>query len=154
MPPSIRPRTSPSREHARETEADGSKATKNMPISTASAPTADNLISSTTSPLYSSGIYGPGMGASMYGMGGGMYGAGGMMGSPYSYGGGGMLSMGGGPISNINQFLFSVQNIIFSLSQAVQVRDQHYVCFACVFCCLSGCTLSLVLIFFLYRLWE
>lgn len=63
------------------------------------------------------------MGASMYGKGGSMYGAG-MMGSPY-YGGGTM-----GPMSSLNQFLFSVQNVIFSLGQAVQVRQSGVFGFA------------------------
>jgi hypothetical protein len=89
-----------------------------------------------SSPLYSSGMCGPSMGASMYGMGGGMYGAASMMGSPYSYGGGGGgMLMGGGPMSNLNNFLFSVQNIIFSLGQAVQVRPQSCLC-VCFLCCL------------------
>ena len=36
---------------------------------------------------------------------------------------GGMLGggVGGGPVSSLNQFLFGVQNVIFSLSQAVQI---------------------------------
>jgi len=55
------------------------------------------------------GNYGGGYN-SMYG--GGMYG-GGMM-SPY-----GMMSPG--PLSSLNQFLFSVQSVIFSLGQAVQI---------------------------------
>ena len=55
--------------------------------------------------------YGGGMG--MYGGGYGTGGYGNMM-----YGGGG----GGGPmLSGLNQFLFGVQNVIFSLSQAVQI---------------------------------
>ena len=78
---------------------------------------------------------------SMNSMGGG-YGMGGMGGmnmmgmgmgmgmSPYSMGGMGMgmggMGMGGyggmgGPLSSINQFLFSFQSIIFSLGQAMQV---------------------------------
>jgi hypothetical protein len=57
-----------------------------------------------------SGMYG-GMNSMMFGGVGG----GGMMGSPY-YGG-----MMGGPLSGLNQMLFSVQSVIFSLGQAVQV---------------------------------
>ena len=59
------------------------------------------------------GMYGNygGYNTSMYG--GGMYGGGGMM-SPY-----GMMSPG--PISSLNQFLFSIQSVIFSLGQAVQI---------------------------------
>ena len=64
------------------------------------------------------GMYGGGMyGGGMYGGGlGGMYGGygGGMM-SPYY----GMMSAG--PLSGLNQFLFSVQSVIFSLGQAVQI---------------------------------
>lgn len=52
--------------------------------------------------------------------GGGMYG-GGMYGS--MYGGGGMMMppMLGGPLSGLNQFLFGVQTVLFSLGQAVQI---------------------------------
>jgi len=53
-----------------------------------------------------------------------MYGGGGMMGN-MMYGGGmygmGNMGMGLGPVSSLNQFLFGVQNVIFSLSQAVQI---------------------------------
>ena len=67
------------------------------------------------------GGYGVGnLGGGMYGnygggynsMGGGMYG--GVMMSPY-----GMMSPG--PLSGLNQLLFSVQSVIFSLGQAVQI---------------------------------
>jgi hypothetical protein len=90
------------------------------------------------------GAAGMGAAASMYGMGGSMYGAGMMGPAPYAYGGGGMM---GGPMSSLNQFLFSTQNIIFSLGQAVQVRLQSFVISVC-------CTWSLVLIFYKHRLWE
>lgn len=65
---------------------------------------------------FGSGVYGNYGGYnSMYG--GGMYGdgmyGGGMM-SPYSM-------MSPGPLSGLNQFLFSVQSVIFSLGQAVQI---------------------------------
>ena len=54
----------------------------------------------------------------MYGMGGGYgYGGGMMMGSPYY----GMMPPMGGPLSTLNQFLFGVQNVVFSLGQAVQI---------------------------------
>ena len=71
----------------------------------------------TGSSLYGTGyngMYGTGYN-SMYG-GGGMYGGmyGGM--SPYY---GGMMTPG--PLSGLNQFLFSVQSVIFSLGQAVQI---------------------------------
>jgi hypothetical protein len=81
-------------------------------------------------PLYSSPAYsgyGGGTGG-MYGAaagGGGMYGAG--YGGPIAglyggYGAGGMMAGGiGGPLSNLNQLLFGVQNVIFSLTQAVQI---------------------------------
>lgn len=54
----------------------------------------------------------------MYGGGAGGFGGMGMMGSPY-----GMSSpmMGGGPLSGLNQFLFGIQNVVFSLGQAVQI---------------------------------
>ena len=53
-------------------------------------------------------------GIGMGGMGMGGYGYGSpMLGSPL---------MGiGGPLNSLNQFLFSIQNVIFSLSQAVQI---------------------------------
>jgi hypothetical protein len=94
-----------------------------------------------TSPLFSTGMYGAGMGTSMYGMGGSMYGAG-MMGSPY-YGGGMM-----GPMTSLNQFLFSVQSVIFSLGQAVQVRHNG------VFDCAHNVGLISCALFSLNRLWE
>lgn len=61
--------------------------------------------------------------SAMFGSGTGMYGAGAyggmMMGSPYGYGG--MMPSGAGqPFSGLNQFLFSIQSVIFSLGQAVQ----------------------------------
>lgn len=64
-----------------------------------------------SSSLYGgSGMYGGGMyGGGLYG--GGMYGV-----SPF---GGGMPPPG--PLSGLNQFLFGVQNVVFSLGQAVQV---------------------------------
>lgn len=63
----------------------------------------------------SSPFYGNAFGGGMYGLGAGMYGgAGGMYGG--MMGGG-----GGGPVSSLNQFLFGIQNVIFSLSQAVQI---------------------------------
>ena len=61
------------------------------------------------------------------GVSGGMYGNYGGYNSMYGGGmyGGGMLSpygmMSPGPLSGINQFLFSVQSVIFSLGQAVQI---------------------------------
>jgi hypothetical protein len=57
----------------------------------------------------------------MYGMGGmGMYGMGGM------YGGGMGMGMGMGsammgPLMSLNQFLFGIQSVVFSLGQAVQI---------------------------------
>lgn len=64
------------------------------------------------------GMYGGGAG--MYGGAGGLYGGGaGMYGgglmSPY-YGG-----IMGGPLSGLNQLFFSIQSVIFSLGQAVQI---------------------------------
>ena len=59
-----------------------------------------------------SGMYGSGMyGGGMMGGYGSMYGGGMMYGSP-------MMT---GPLSGLNQFLFSVQSVLFSLSQAVQI---------------------------------
>ena len=58
------------------------------------------------------GMYGGYGGMGMYG--GGFGGMGGMM-SPYY----GMMSPG--PLSGLNQLLFSVQSVIFSLGQAVQI---------------------------------
>lgn len=57
----------------------------------------------------------------MYGMGGG-----GGYGMIPPYGGGGaagmmMMGMGGGPLSGLTQFLMGVQNVVFSLGQAVQI---------------------------------
>jgi hypothetical protein len=71
-------------------------------------------------PIYSSPAY------SGYGATAGMYGApgyGGSIAGLYGgYGGaGGMMMAGGGPLSNLNQLLFGVQNVIFSLTQAVQI---------------------------------
>mmetsp|Transcript_2986 Transcript_2986/g.4395 ORF Transcript_2986/g.4395 Transcript_2986/m.4395 type:complete len:214 (-) Transcript_2986:275-916(-) len=62
--------------------------------------------------MYGGGIYGSSMMGGMYG--GGLHGGGAM--SPYGYG-----SMPHGPLSNLNQFLFGVQNAVFSLGQAVQI---------------------------------
>lgn len=45
-----------------------------------------------------------------------MYGGGGMYGGAY-----GGVGLHGGPMSNLNQLLFGVQNVIFSLTQAVQI---------------------------------
>lgn len=64
----------------------------------------------------------------MYGMSGmgygGMYSPYGGMYSPYG-GGMGMPMMMTGPLSNLNQFLFGVQNVIFSLSQAIQIVSMN-----------------------------
>jgi hypothetical protein len=63
------------------------------------------------------GMYGGGgMGMGMGGM--GMSGMG-MMGSPYGMSP--MMGGMGGPLSNLNQFLFGVQNVLSSLGQAVQI---------------------------------
>jgi hypothetical protein len=53
-----------------------------------------------------SGLYGGGYGGTGVGMFGGGF-------------GGGMMV--GGPLSNLNQLLFGIQNVIFSLTQAVQI---------------------------------
>ena len=74
-------------------------------------------------PLSSSALYNPssnlGVGAGYGNLGLGSFGSAGMLGSPYGYGG--MMMPAGGPFSGLNQFLFGVQNVIFSLSQAVQI---------------------------------
>ena len=81
--------------------------------------TSTNPFSMMPSSLYSgASLYGGGMyGGSLYG--GSMYGM-----SPL--GGGGMLPMGQqGPLSNLNQFFFAVQNVVFSMGQVVQVSYMH-----------------------------
>lgn len=139
MPPSVPLRTSPARDEARETANRNENAKKQKKTATFVTTATKKKESSTTQPqqtttaaesntnnnnlntsLYAAspmgGMYG-GMG--MYGAGGmGMYGAG-IMGSPYA---GGMMG-GAGPLSGLNQMLFSVQSVIFSLGQAVQVRS-------------------------------
>jgi hypothetical protein len=93
----------------------------NAPTSTTALDPYNSLYSPNNTMSYGGG--GMGMGG-MYGGGGmgmgGMYGGGmgmGMgMGSPY-----GMSPMMGGPLSNLNQFLFGVQNVLSSLGQAVQI---------------------------------
>lgn len=44
--------------------------------------------------------------------------------SPY-YGYGGMSPMMMGPLSNLNQYLFGIQNVVFSLTQAVQMLGMN-----------------------------
>jgi len=95
---------------------------------TAAAVRENPLTSSSVVPVSphdtASGLYGMnsmayGGSLGMYGLGGGYgYGGGGMMmGSPYY----GMMPPMGGPLSTLNQFLFGVQNVVFSLGQAVQI---------------------------------
>lgn len=138
MPPSVPLRTSPARDEARETANRNENAKKQKKTATFVTTATKKKESSTTQPQQTTtaaesntnnnlntsllaaspmgGMYG-GMG--MYGAGGmGMYGAG-IMGSPYA---GGMMG-GAGPLSGLNQMLFSVQSVIFSLGQAVQVRS-------------------------------
>jgi hypothetical protein len=125
-------RTSPTREQARETIESQEKKRERQSSTTASrtnvaSTTAEehdtsaiafnsndisSILAGNQLGMYgaASGMYG-GMNSMMFGGGGG----GGMMGSPY-YGG-----MMGGPLSGLNQMLFSVQSVIFSLGQAVQV---------------------------------
>jgi len=73
---------------------------------------------------YDRGLYSNSMMGGMYGgtgihsggmYGGGMYGGGAI--SPF-YGG-----MSSGPLSRLNQYLFGIQNFVFSLGQAVQVSN-------------------------------
>lgn len=132
MPPSVPLRTSPTREQARETRESQEKKRERQRSTTASSRT--NVASTTAEEQDTSAIAFnsnnissilPGNQLGMYGAASGMYGGmnsmmfggggGGMMGSPY-YGG-----MMGGPLSGLNQMLFSVQSVIFSLGQAVQV---------------------------------
>jgi hypothetical protein len=132
MPPSVPLRTSPTREQARETIESQEKKRERQSSTTASrtnvaSTTAEehdtsaiafnsndisSILAGNQLGMYgaASGMYG-GMNSMMFGGGGG----GGMMGSPY-YGG-----MMGGPLSGLNQMLFSVQSVIFSLGQAVQI---------------------------------
>ena len=68
-----------------------------------------------------------GMGYGM-GMGYGGYGGYGYM-SPYSTYGMGMgmgMGMMGGPLQGLNQFLFGIQSVVFSLGQAMQVNIIYY----------------------------
>jgi hypothetical protein len=129
MPPSIHlPQSSPATVHetvrkaATTTRRRSREKERQHPEAAAPSPQTSNPTSLATpdgalSPFTnSSSLYG---GAGMYG--GGMYGSG-------MYGGGmyGMPPYGGGmsppgPLSGLNQFLFGVQNVVFSLGQAVQV---------------------------------
>jgi hypothetical protein len=133
MPPSVPLRTSPTREQARETTESQEKkrAPKRQSSTTASRTNKANTTAEeqdTSAIAFNSNNVSsilPGNQLGMYGATSGMYGGmnsvmfggggGGMMGSPY-YGG-----MVGGPLSGLNQMLFSVQSVIFSLGQAVQV---------------------------------
>ena len=95
----------------RQTNADSNEPYDSFAQYTASDPTGSSS--------YNLGGYGSGM------YGGGMYG-GGMYNNSLGYGGTGMMSpyygmMSPGPLSGLNQFLFSVQSVIFSLSQAVNI---------------------------------
>lgn len=135
MPPSVPLRTSPTRDQAHETtklekkpppkkNTDAAPTTSNRNTSSDGA-TADQTATSTynannlntsASSLMTGNQLGGGMYGGMYGgMNSMMYGGGGMMGSPYGYG------STTGPLSGLNQMLFSVQSVIFSLGQAVQV---------------------------------
>jgi hypothetical protein len=76
------------------------------------------------------GMYGSGAYGGMYGAGaGGAYGGGYGMLPPSAMMMGGMMGYGGvgagggilGPLSSLNQFLFGVQAVVFSLGQAVQI---------------------------------
>jgi hypothetical protein len=142
MPPSIRQSQSPAtvkprgRQRITKNKPDESQQQQQVASTTTAAtadPTADSsaydptMTSQNTSSAYSTS---PMMGgSSMYGGGMNMYGGGGM-GGMGMYGGGmggmGMGGMGGmygspGPLSSLNQFLFGMQNVVFSLGQAVQV---------------------------------
>lgn len=73
------------------------------------------------SPMYSNPM---GYGSSPMGMYGGMGGYGGGYGMYGGYGGGMMMGGGGGGgghLSELNQFLFGLQSVMFSLSQAIQI---------------------------------
>jgi hypothetical protein len=98
-----------------------------LPLNTSAQPstTALDPYNSVFSPNNNMSYGGGGMGGmgGMYGGGmGGMYGGGmGMGGMGMGGMGMGMPPMMGGPLSNLNQFLFGIQNVLSSLGQAVQI---------------------------------
>lgn len=82
----------------------------------------NNSLLQQNSMMYGGGMNSPFMGSPMMGMAGYGMGSLGMMGG--AYGGGGYMlpsPLAGAPLSGLNQFLFGVQSVIFSLSQAVQI---------------------------------
>ena len=122
MPPSLRQsQSSPAtvKQVSRNEKKEGNASQHNTHV--VANTTAAGLNSTDANSPYN--VYGGGMyGSNMYGYGAyGMYG-GGLYGmSPY-YGG----MPPAGPLSGLNQFLFGVQNVVFSLGQAVQVRSYCY----------------------------
>lgn len=119
MPPSIRTQTgNPSTVRQRRSgnaslTKEKSKGSRENDQQVASVSVTNPILNPYNSQSLSSGAYG-GYGGSMYG--GGMYG-GSMYGGLY----GGMTSPHSGPLSGLNQFLFSIQSVVFSLGQAVQI---------------------------------
>ena len=113
----IEPEASPTQKTSEETSA-GQKDSK--PQSTAVTNVAGPSMNSMYDPMGMNSNFGTNpmfnTALSPYG---GMMGGAGLFGSPF-YGGGGI-----GPFSGLNQFLFGVQNVIFSLSQAVQILGMN-----------------------------
>lgn len=90
---------------------------------TATPPNTNHIVAS-NNPFQSTNSFGMFPGGNLGGMGMGGLGMGGMGMGGYGYGSpmlGSPLMGIGGPLNSLNQFLFSIQNVIFSLSQAVQI---------------------------------
>ena len=109
-----------------ETETVRNSAVRNdTPADSNLLPGSSSNNSNLLGPLSSSTLYNPssslGLGAGYGNLGLGGFGSAGMLGSPYGYSGMMMPPSIGGPFSGLNQFLFGVQNVIFSLGQAVQI---------------------------------
>jgi hypothetical protein len=108
------PKSKPVRKQAQEEEG----TTTTQPLDASSTNNA-------MSPYNSSSMMGGGMGYGMGGMMGGGMGGMGMMGGGMSPMMGGGMSPMMGSISNLNQFLYGIQTVVFSLSQAVQLLGMN-----------------------------